>query len=197
MSSDDLKERIRQIALPLVNAHGLVLWGLELVSSQRPLVRLYIDCHKTQAEDKVHDEEARVAADLEQCEAISRDLGLALDVENIFSGPWQLEVSTPGLSRSFFALEQMVDYLGDIIEARLFSPLPSGTRGRRTWRGKLTEVTESSFFLEPVAITEDDQVQILAEPVVCIPWTSVRKVNRVALFPRTPKPGKKSVRKNA
>ncbi|MCR5814627.1 MAG: ribosome maturation factor RimP [Desulfovibrio sp.] len=198
MPSDDLRERIRQLALPLVTARGLVLWGLELVMSQRPLLRLYIDTQKNQAEEHgQEDEEAKTVADLQQCEEISRDLGLALDVENIFSGPWQLEVSTPGLSRIFFTLEQMADYLGEVVEARLFSPLSSGTQSRRMWRGKLTEVTESSFFLEPCAITEDDQVQMLAEPVVCIPWTCVRKVNRVALFPKTPKPGKKAARKKA
>ena len=192
--SEDLRERIRELALPLVKARGLMLWGLELVASQRPLVRLYIDAPKS-ASAANNDEEASsqvcIAADLQQCEEISRDLGLALDVDNVFPGPWQLEVSTPGLARRFFALEQMTAYLGEIVEARLVSPLPIGQNGRRTWLGKLSEVTDASFSLEPVLITEDDQVQPTAEPAVCIPWNCVRKVNRVALFPKAPKPGKK------
>ena len=54
--------------------------------------------------------------DVEQCAQVSRQLGLALDVEDIIHGAYQLEVSSPGLSTGVFF---------DVV------PAPA-----RTWAGK-------------------------------------------------------------
>lgn len=56
---------------------------------------------------------------LGQCEEISRHVALALEVEDTIPEAYVLEVSTPGLTRLFFSLDQMRHYLGDVVEARL------------------------------------------------------------------------------
>ena len=68
---------------------------------------------------------APTSATIEQCEEISRHLALALEVEDSIPDAYVLEVSTPGLSRLFFSLDQMTRYVGDVVEARLHTPVAS------------------------------------------------------------------------
>ncbi len=177
-------EKVRELAEPLARSLGLSLWGVEIVGSGKPCLRVYIDVP----------EEGEGSAALDQCEAVARDLGLALDVENIFPGAWVLEVSSPGLSRTFFSLEQMQPYIGDVVDVRLRSPCPPDS-GQKVWLGVLDSVSGTSFTLHAVRILEDDSVETLSSEQITIPWSLVRHVHRHALFPKPPKPGKGGAQK--
>ena len=179
---------LTRIAEPLVQALDLVIWGVELTHTGRPTLRLYIE-QKNFADKPEPQAEAKSVA-IEHCEEISRQLGLALDVEDVFPSAWVLEVSTPGLSRTFFQLEQMHAYIGDVVNVRLHSPYPEGDLGRKHWRGILRGVGADAFTIEPCVITEDDYVERTGSETLVIPWQNVRVVHRVALFPKPPKPGK-------
>ena len=73
---------ITALALPLVEAAGLELWGVELLGEGRPILRVYV--------------ESPSGATIEECAKLSRQLGLALDVEDIIPSAYILEVSSPG-----------------------------------------------------------------------------------------------------
>ncbi|MBQ9536375.1 MAG: hypothetical protein IJU79_01145 [Desulfovibrionaceae bacterium] len=180
LSEGQLKATIYELAMPLVEAMGLCIWGLEVIYAKRLLIRLYIESQ----------EAGETQADLEHCAEISRQLGLALDVENIFAKAWTLEVSSPGLDRMFFKLEQLGPYIGDVLCVHLSTPLPPGSLGRKVWRGTLLQVTADSFSLKPCEISADDRIQPSKEPELLICWENCRKVQRVALFPKPLKPGK-------
>ncbi|MBQ7739386.1 MAG: ribosome maturation factor RimP [Desulfovibrionaceae bacterium] len=182
---EKLKKTILDLATPLVSALGLEIWGLEFVTSGRTVVRLYVDL----ASDGSNDAEL-LGASLDQCAEISRQLGLALDVEDVFSDPWVLEVSTPGLDRTFFELNQMSGYEGDVLQAKLTKVHPQGVGGRRVWVGVLSEVLTDSFSLKPCEITPDDHIIQSNDTVINIPWNLTKKVCRKPLFPKPPKPGK-------
>ena len=136
---------------------------------------------------------AGIHASLDQCEAISRQLSLVLDAEDVIDRAYTLEVSTPGLDRRFFTPAQMVSYVGDFVDARmneLFSPgddLPK----RRTWKGVLAEVLDNAFVIEPATIDPDGEVVPEALPRATIPFHLARKVSRVHIFRAPQKPGKK------
>ncbi|MCR4666308.1 MAG: ribosome maturation factor RimP [Desulfovibrio sp.] len=183
-------ETIRALALPVVQAAGLDLWGIELQQSRRTVVRLFIDGSTGGGLE----EEQALHATLDQCAEISRLLGLALEVEDLFPDAWVLEVSTPGLSRTFFTLEQMKAYVGDVVDIRLAKASPDAS-SRKSWRGVLKEVTEDAFILKPCLISESDVIEPLAEDEVRFLWKDVRKARRVALFPKAVKPGKGPARK--
>ena len=139
---------------------------------------------------------APTSATIEQCEEISRHLALALEVEDSIADAYVLEVSTPGLSRLFFSLEQMVPYVGDVVEARLLTPVastdPAAHGGpRRVWRGTLTSVEEEGFVLAPVTISPDGEVEEENHPSVLLPWSAVRRATRMYIFKQPQKPGKK------
>lgn len=177
--NEKLKETILANARPLAEARGLLVWGLDASDG---LARLYVDAPA-----------GGEAPTIDQCEEISRALGAALDVEDVFPGAWTLEVSTPGLERKFFTLEQTRPYVGDFIETLLVSPL--GDDGRKAYRGKLIDVDEDSFTLQPYAITGDGEAVREDLPEVRVPWSKVRRARRIHLFQVPRKPGKCRARK--
>ena len=206
MQKESLKGMIRRLAEPLVRAQGLAIWGVEVVTSGRMLVRLYVDTPVPSAGAaapvdegiKVGADIAALSATLDQCEEISRHLGLALDVEGAIDDAYVLEVSSPGLSRVFFEPGQMAPYVGDVVDARLNEAVgPEGGAPRRTWRGTLVAVDEASFTLSPVGVSEEGDVSPLGIGPVSIPWGAVRRANRVAIFHKPVKPGKGPSKKKA
>ena len=136
MSENSLKETVTRLATPLVQAQGLEIWGVEIAQAGRTTVRVFVDLpqevKQAQAalsagsepagdlEDGAGIMEAR-SASIDQCEEISRQLGLALEVEDLIEQAYVLEVSTPGFSRLFFSLDQMRPYAGDMVELRMVS----------------------------------------------------------------------------
>ena len=114
MSEAALKETVIRLAEPVVRALGLVIWGVEVAQSGRMAVRLFVDVPACGPEDPTQAVtpggekiESPASASIGQCEEISRHLGLALEVEDAVPSAYVLEVSTPGLTRLFFSLEQM------------------------------------------------------------------------------------------
>lgn len=220
MNDDALKERIARLAEPVTTALGLTVWGVEILRAGRTVVRLFVDVPPGAAtvpgsstgvtlaalpggeDGDVAPEDASPAAlsaTLDQCEEISRHLGLALEVEDCFSEPYVLEVSTPGLTRQFFSLAQMRPYAGDMVEARLLAPLAAGeapadaegiAAPRRVWRGTLQAMDEEAFVLAPATVSPGGDVTPEDAPPVRIPWSAARKVSRMYIFKQPQKPGK-------
>ena len=163
---------------PVVESLNLAVWGVEVTQSHRPVIRLFVEGSDG------------TSATIDQCEEISRHLSLALDVEEglglSLPDAYVLEVSTPGLSRLFFNLSQMISYVGDFVEVRLHAMKEQ----RKLWRGILKAVEGESLTLQPARLTEDDEiVPEKCEPVQ-LAWGDVRRASRVAVFPKPVKPGK-------
>ena len=83
------------------------------------------------------------------CETVSRQISDVMDVENVISGDYILEVSSPGIDRPLFTLEQHAKYLGEKIKVRLGNLI----EGRRRITGILKEVTEDSILIQ---VDEED-----------------------------------------
>lgn len=184
----DLRETILDIALPLIEAQGLVLWGLDVIAGPTLRVVLYVDVPPDE-----HGNRETPSASIEQCEAISRQLSLAMDVADCIEQPWTLEVSSPGLERKFYTPAQLAPYTGDILDVRLNAPL--GENGRKTWRGRLLGASADSFELEPVSLGADGTVTVESNEPVQIKWDNVARAQRVHIFATPQKPGKAPARK--
>ena len=81
---------------------------------------------------------------LEDCEAISRQISSVLDVEDPINGEYTLEVSSPGMDRSLFKLEQYSDFIGHKLAVRL----RVGFDGRRKFTGVLKAIEDDEVVLE-------------------------------------------------
>jgi ribosome maturation factor RimP len=96
---------VRDHAALLAESLGLVLWGVEVIPSGRTLVRVFVE----RPAEKDAPAAVPAGVDVDACAELSRRLGLALEVGNVFAGPWTLEVSSPGLDRLFFHPDQLRD----------------------------------------------------------------------------------------
>ena len=120
---DGQRNTLIDMLKPAVAALGYEFWGLEQIAAPgRPLLRIYID------------NEAGVT--LGDCERVSRRLTGILDAENPVRGSYVLEVSSPGLDRPLFSLDQFQRYLGREVRIRLGARL----NGRRQIAGIIAEV---------------------------------------------------------
>ena len=193
------EERIRRIseaAAPVAAAFGLELWGVEIAGSGRPVARIFVDAPaiNTAAATAADGESGPLpGVTVDQCAEISRMVGLALDVEELFADAWTLEVSSPGLERPFFRPGQMLAYVGRETEVLLWDPHPDFP-DRRKFCGQLTAVEGDTFTLR---LSAADGAS--GGTPVRIQWDDVRRARLVHIFPDTskPKPGKAAAPKSA
>ena len=119
------EDKIRGLAEPVVEAEGLELILVEcLKMKSRWVVRLYLD------------KEGGIA--LDDCAAVSNQLGDLLDVHDVPPGPYTLEVSSPGLERPLDQDRDFLKYRGAEIAVRLDEKLD----GSRNFRGKLVDFVD-------------------------------------------------------
>jgi len=115
---------------PAVGALGYELWGIErAVSGRRTLLRIYID-----SPDGIS---------VEDCARVSGSITGVLEVEDPIAGPYDLEISSPGLDRRIFTLEQFRRYTGHTVRVRLRSPM----HGKRKISGIIKEIDSEAVVL--------------------------------------------------
>lgn len=204
LSANALKDAVLALAEPAVEAEGLSVWGLEILESGRMAIRLFVDMPEPAGQndgqegdsDLALDEAgdgalAQISATVDQCERISRQLALALDMEDLVDRAYTLEVSSPGFNRIFFSLDQMRPYVGDMLEARMHEAwAPEGQTPRRVWKGVLEAVDGESFTLAPARVDGEGQIVREDAPAAAIPFGKVRRASRIHIFIRPQKPGK-------
>ncbi|MGM0535744.1 MAG: ribosome maturation factor RimP [Pseudomonadota bacterium] len=116
---------------PVVTAMGFELWGIDHLSQgKHSRLVIYID----------HDDGVSV----DDCADVSRQISAVLDVEDPVPGEYRLEVSSPGMDRPLFTLEQFGRYAGHVVTVKLRLPFD----GRRKFRGLLAGVESDEVLLQ-------------------------------------------------
>jgi len=129
-------EQLQALLAPVVEAIGYQCWGIEFLSQGRhSLLRVYID----------HENGILI----DDCEKVSRQISGVLDVEDPISSEYTLEVSSPGMDRPLFRLEQFAAHAGELVKIKLRSPY----EGRRNFQGLLRGVEEQDV----VVLVEDHE----------------------------------------
>ncbi len=144
------REQLITMLEPTVVRLGYELADLEVATG---LLRLYID--KPDSEDGI---------DVEDCAAVSRQVSALLDVEDPISGDYNLEVSSPGLSRRLVKAEHFERFAGNRVRVRLKRLY----EGRRQFtKAKLVGIEDSNVLLQEgkeqfsVPLQEIDTAQVL------------------------------------
>ncbi|NBC47893.1 MAG: ribosome maturation factor RimP [Gammaproteobacteria bacterium] len=125
-------DRLTALVRTAVEPMGYDMLGVEHVSagSAQAVLRVYID----------HAD----GITIEDCETVSRQLSGVLDVEDPISGQYDLEVSSPGLDRPLFTLEQVLRHRGSRARVRLDRKL----EGRRNFEGEILGASADGAWLE-------------------------------------------------
>nr|WP_281376045.1 ribosome maturation factor RimP [Halomonas cerina] len=116
---------------PVVSTMGFELWGIDHLSQgKHSRLVIYID----------HPDGVNV----EDCADVSRQVSAVLDVEDPIAGEYRLEVSSPGMDRPLYTLDQFSRYAGHTISLRLRVPFD----GRRKFQGLLAGVESDEVLLQ-------------------------------------------------
>lgn len=146
----DMTDQIRNLLDPILDSLGLTLWDMEFQKhGPKWLLRIYIDREAS-------------GVTLNDCEAVSRDLGALLDVEDIIPHAYTLEVSSPGLDRTLSKPEHFIRFSGNTVKIKTFQPL----NGQKVFLGKLLGLAGGAV-----------QIKLESGDVVEIPVGNVAKAS--------------------
>jgi len=135
--SEFVIEKVEGFARPLLESMGLELVEVQFRREGHGWVlRLFID-----SEDGVN---------VDHCARVSRELSDYLDVEDFVEHAYHLEVSSPGLERSLYKLDDFIRFVGR--KARV--KLAERHEGQRVFVGKIKSINDDRIEL----ITDEGQI---------------------------------------
>lgn len=132
-------EKLDALMRTTVEGLGYHFWGMEYLSGADTL-RLYIEREG---------QDAGITSD--DCAQVSLHLNAVLEIDQPISGRYSLEVSSPGLERRLFRLEQCQQVIGQRLHLRLYQP--DSVEGRRNSFGCLLAISDDQLRLQ----LEDDE----------------------------------------
>ena len=144
-----IQERIREIAGRIAEENGLELVQAEVAGSGKKLtVRIFID----KPGGVTHDD----------CSNMSRSLEKVFDEEDFIPAAYLLEVSSPGLERELYSLNDFQKFAGSPAKVKLNAPI----NGQKNFRGRIAGI-------ENEIIIFDDKTKGTAR----FPFSAVAKAN--------------------
>jgi ribosome maturation factor RimP len=147
-------KQLEEILRPVVEGLGYEFWGIEFrAQGHQSLLRLFID-------------DAENGIGIEDCESVSRQASGVMDVEDPIQTEYTLEVSSPGMDRPLFRLEQYQAFVGHQLQLRLRMAF----EGRRKFQGLIS------------GVEGDDVVVLMDNHEFLLPFDSIEKANIVPVF---------------
>lgn len=143
-------EQLQTLLAPVIESLGYQCWGVEFISQgKHSLLRVYID----------HADGIGVT----DCEKVSKQVSAILDVEDPIPYEYTLEVSSPGMDRPLFTLEQYQQFIGEQLKVKLRSAF----EGRRNFNGILQGIEDQQIvlrvdnqeYLLPIEIIEKANIE--------------------------------------
>lgn len=143
MMSETETQTLETIVEPVCRAHGVdLVQAIRVTERGEAVLRVLID--RAGSDDR--DGSGVTVAD---CRAVSRDLGPALDVHDVISGRYRLEVGSPGLDRPLVKLSDFARFSGRTVKVKMHVAQPDGKGGqRRKFQGQLLGLNGANVRLE-------------------------------------------------
>ena len=121
--------KMESVLAPALEALGITLWGCQVEFSKRPVIRIFIDKPN--------------GVTVEDCTRATHHMKGVLAVEVAGLDDYILEVSSPGIDRQLFKLEQYALCQGSVIKLRLKRP----HENQRNFQGKIEVVEKNTVIL--------------------------------------------------
>ncbi|MFV2055674.1 MAG: ribosome maturation factor RimP [Thiohalomonadales bacterium] len=123
-------KKVYDVVTPVVEGLGYELIGIEwLPQGGHSLLRVYIDTES--------------GIGLEDCQQVSHQLSAVLDVEDVVSGQYRLEVSSPGIDRPLFTEAHFEQFIGSGVKLTCSMPI----NGQRKFKGVIDSVIGTNLKL--------------------------------------------------
>ncbi|MDD6188911.1 MAG: ribosome maturation factor RimP [Clostridiales bacterium] len=122
-----ITELVWQMAEPVAQRHGCTVWDVEFVKEAgERFLRVYIDSEE--------------GVDIDQCEAVSRELDPMLDEADPIPEAYTFEVSSAGAERELKRPGDFERFMGSYVAVKLYS----AKGGRKEHLGTLTGYSEDT-----------------------------------------------------
>lgn len=153
-------ERIRTAAERVAHSEGLEIFDIEWKIGKQRLLRVYIDRPPAAGEP-----ESGISH--KDCERVSEQLSVILDVEDLVPGPaYVLEVSSPGLDRKLRNEADYERFTGRLARIWLNEPIEN----QKYFEGRLAGLADGSVKLR------------VKDREIAVPLTGIRKANLAVEF---------------
>lgn len=130
MSKKRVDELVAEMALPITEKHGYELVDVEFVKEGAHwYLRLYIDKPE--------------GVGLDDCQAVSEEIGKELDRVDPIEQSYFLEVSSPGLERPLKKERDFVKYAGELVEVKTYQPV----NGAKLFEGELVGLVNNAIVI--------------------------------------------------
>ncbi|MGR8948768.1 MAG: ribosome maturation factor RimP [Gammaproteobacteria bacterium] len=140
---------------PTVVGLGYELLGIEIAGGTAgSIVRCYIDSEH--------------GISVDDCGRVSRQLGDLIEAEQLLTQAYTLEVSSPGVDRPLFTLQQIAAQCGAVVEVRLAETV----EGRRKIEGEVLAVEGETVILGDANSEYEIPYQMIEKAKVVYQWTS-------------------------
>jgi ribosome maturation factor RimP len=151
-------EKIRAAAERVARSEGVEIFDLEWKFGKERYLRIYLDRPPTEAEPQG----GKITH--QDCERVSHQLSVILDVEDLVPGPaYVLEVSSPGLDRKLLKPADYQRFTGRLAKIWLNEPV----QNEKVFEGRLAGFAEGNVKL---AVRDKE---------VAVPFAGIRKANLV------------------
>lgn len=131
MSKHLIEDKVREIAARVAEENKLELVHAETVGSKHnPIIRIFID----KPEGVSHSD----------CEITSRSIEAILDSDETISPTYMLEVSSPGLERELYSLQDFEKFTGNLAKVKTAKPI----NGQKNFRGRIVGVKGEEILFE-------------------------------------------------
>jgi ribosome maturation factor RimP len=127
MDKSQVAERVRKIAEEVLQGSVIELVHVEVVGVGKPTVRIFID--------------KPGGVTLDDCSEVSQQIGFVLDREDFIPISYVLEVSSPGLERKLYSLQDFEKYKGRLAKVKTHQPI----NGQKNFRGVIKSVEGSEI----------------------------------------------------
>lgn len=168
------RTKIDAIVVPILHAHGAELVDIELRNEPGGWVLRILVEKLGSAEKKANTKES--AVDLGLCSDVARELSPALDVVDVISHRYNLEVGSPGVERILRSAADFERFRGEKAKFKLARGV--GATNLKIVKGIIEAV-------------QSDSIQVNASgQTLEIPFADIEKANLVFEFGPAAKPGK-------
>jgi ribosome maturation factor RimP len=147
MDIEELKNKIKEIIEPVINALGVELEDVELNKMKgKALLRVII--------------EKSEGVTIRDCELVSREIEALLDVEDPIPYSYVLEVSSPGLDRPLKKPKDFIRFSGRMVRVVTHNP-----------------VDKQTFFVGKLVEANDDEIVLLLQKNrrIAIPYENIAR----------------------
>jgi len=148
VSEENIISNIKELLEPILIEKNLELFDIEFKGlGRKGILRVYID----KAE----------GVTIDDCARISRELGALLDVHEVIPGSYNLEISSPGLTRPLRKPSDYLRFRGKKVKIKTVEDIGN----KKVFKGKLLD------FIDDTVSLETDGMNYL------IPYSKIEKAN--------------------